>query len=406
MTELPRAGTRPTAFSARLPALTGLRFIAAAMVFFYHALWQRFFTSEEHQSTAHSLFYQGGWAGVSFFFILSGFILTWSVRPGDTVPAFLRRRFFKIYPLHLVTFAAALGLAAWLTPVPLAVGDAILNALLMQSWSPDIMVRSSFNAVAWSLSCEVLFYALFPLLIRLINRIRPERLWGWAAAVVAMVFAVPLLARLLPDQAPLPPVNVTVSEMWLVYQFPGTRLLDFVFGILLARIVLERRRLPFSFGGSLALTVAAYALAPMFPSGYYPVAVMLVPLGLLVASCAAETSAGARTLLSSRVMVRLGEVSFAFYMTHALVLTYGHRLLGQNESWSAPGAIGVLALLFGATLLLSWLLFTLVEGPVMRRFATSRRRRGQAVTNTARTAETMGPGGAAEPAAARESTLL
>ncbi|MBN3933108.1 acyltransferase [Streptomyces verrucosisporus] len=374
-----RSRAAGAALPSRLPALTGMRFIAAAMVFFFHAVPERFFASDHSQNVANTLFYQGGWTGVGFFFILSGFILTWSMRADDTTPAFFRRRFFKIYPLHLLTLIAAMMLAAWVAQASVSGRDLALQLLLLQSWSPDIMVRASFNGVAWSLSCEALFYALFPILIRLIDRIRPERLWAWAGAVVAAILAVPFVAGRLPNQETFPGMEVTAADLWLVYQFPGTRLLDFVFGIILARVVMEGRRLPIGFGGSVALVAVAYVAAPLFPSAYQLVAVMVVPLGLLVASATRAEAAGRRNWLSSRVMVWLGEVSFAFYITHQLVQIYGHRLLGAGRTWETPQAIGVIALLFGVTLLLSWALYTLVERPIMRRFATSRgERRGRA----------------------------
>ena len=99
-----RAATRPS----RLPTLTGMRFIAAAMVFLFHANLEGLFASPEAGGTFNAIASQGGWTGVGFFFILSGFVLTWAARPGDSTPRFWRRRFFKIYPNHLVTFIAAL----------------------------------------------------------------------------------------------------------------------------------------------------------------------------------------------------------------------------------------------------------------------------------------------------------
>ncbi|AWK10980.1 acyltransferase [Streptomyces spongiicola] len=408
MTDRPkRPGSGTAEAPSRLPALTGMRFVAAALVFFFHANYQGFFADPDSASVFESAVYQGGWTGVGFFFILSGFVLAWSARADDTAPAFLRRRFFKIYPLHLLTFVVAAVLLVQVAGMPFDGGTALLQVLLLQSWSPDIFVRGSFNGVAWSLSCELLFYALFPLLLRLISRIRPERLWAAAGAVVALVFAVPFLARFLPDQSPIPMVDISSAEMWFVYQFPATRLLDFVFGIILARIVAEGRRLPLGFGSALLLTVAAYVVAPYFPPSHHLVAVMLVPLGLLIAAAARADTEGRRTWFSDRGMVRLGEVSFALYLTHQLVLGYGHRLLGFGESWGTLRAVGTLALLFAATLLVSWLLFTLVERPVMRRFGTSRRR----AVRVAQAMQAAGPVpvrivGSAEPAEERRPSLV
>ncbi|MER5570799.1 acyltransferase [Streptomyces goshikiensis] len=348
-----------------------MRFVAAAMVFFFHATFEHF-AQGGTQGVAEKTFIQGGWTGVGFFFVLSGFILTWSTRPRDTTSAFYRRRFFKVYPLHLLTMIAAAVLMVWFWGAPIDGWQAVGQLFLVHSWSPDIMVRSGFNGVAWSLSCELFFYALFPVLIRIVNRIRPERLWLSAGVVVALVLAVPFAADLLPDQTLVPMVNIPAADMWLVYMFPGTRLLDFVFGIILAKVVMTGRKLPLGFGGSLALVAVAYIAAPYVPGPFNLVGVMLVPLGLLVASGAAHDSAGRSSWFAARPMVWLGEISFAFYMLHQLVQSYGHRFFGLGKSWDTVPAIGIVALLLGITVVLSWLAYSLVERPVMKRFAGSR----------------------------------
>ncbi len=78
------------------PSLTGLRFIAAALVFAFHSSLTNFplspFADEDVAHGYEWLFSKAGWIGVSFFFILSGFVLTWSSRGGDTLTSFWRRR--------------------------------------------------------------------------------------------------------------------------------------------------------------------------------------------------------------------------------------------------------------------------------------------------------------------------
>ncbi|WP_079318992.1 acyltransferase [Microbispora sp. GKU 823] len=359
---------------SRLPTLTGMRFIAAALVFLFHATVQQLFAEPGAQKTFSAVFTQGGWAGVGFFFVLSGFVLAWSYRPGQPARRFWRRRLVKIYPNHLVTMVVAFVLLTLVSKVAVDHWHALYNLLLVQSWFPQLEIRGSLNGVTWSLSCELLFYLAFPLLMRPLSRIRPERLWAWAAGVAVAIFLVPVASSLLPRQPVLPMVEIPAYDFWIIYQFPPVRMLDFVFGIILARIVMTGRRLPLGLGGAAVLAVAAYAVAPLFPTTYTLTAVMVVPLGLLVAAGAAADVAGRRTGLSGRLWIRLGEISFAFYLWQQMVLTYGHLWLGPGKSWSTPVAAGVLVLLFGVVLALSWALFTLVEQPLMRRFASPRRR--------------------------------
>lgn len=372
--------TRPS----RLPTLTGMRFLAAGLVFFFHANQESLFASPEAGKTFNALANQGGWTGVGFFFLLSGFVLAWSARTDDSAPRFWRRRFFKIYPNHLVTFIAALVLLTVVARESIESWRAVLNLLLLQSWFPAMETSLTLNTVSWSLSAELLFYLCFPLLLSLISRIRPERLWYWAGGVIAVILLIPIIAGTLPPSQPwLPWAQATPTEFWFVYLLPPVRMLEFVFGIMLARIVLTGRKVPVGLGGAVALTVLAYFLAPLFPGTYPIVSVMVLPLGLLIAAGAVADVQGHRTVLSSRALVWLGEVSFAFYLWHRLVLVYGHQWIAgvdqptsfpvQGEAYSTPVAIAVLALLLGVNLLLAWATFALVERPVMRRFGRSRR---------------------------------
>jgi peptidoglycan/LPS O-acetylase OafA/YrhL len=370
-----------------------MRFIAAAMVFFFHGNQEGLFTAPKAGSTFNAIASQGGWVGVGFFFILSGFVLTWSARSGDSAPSFWRRRFFKIYPNHVVTFIAAFILLTLVAKEAIGSWQAILNLLLLQSWSPSMDTSLTLNTVSWSLSAELLFYLCFPLLLRLIGRIRPERLWFWAGGVIAVILLVPVIAGTMPPSEPfLPWANANPTEFWFVYLLPPVRMLEFVFGMILARVVLTGRKVPLGLGGAAALTILAYFLAPLFPGTYPIVAVMVLPLGLLIAAGAVSDAQGHRTLLSSRTMVWLGEVSFAFYLWHRLVLVYGHQWFAgvdkptsfpvEGEGYSTPVGIAVLVLLFGVTLLLAWATFSLVERPIMRRFARPRRRPRPAVAET------------------------
>src|SRR5689334_25372956 len=94
--------------SARLPSLTGLRFVAALLVFVHHSSHLMVFSDTAITEAYGQLARNAASIGVSFFFVLSGFVLTWSVQPGDTAPRFLRRRFFKIFPNHVVVYVVAL----------------------------------------------------------------------------------------------------------------------------------------------------------------------------------------------------------------------------------------------------------------------------------------------------------
>jgi mycarose O-acyltransferase len=252
--------------------------------------------------------------------------------------------------------------------------SAVLNLFLVQSWDHNLSISSSWNGVAWSLSCEALFYACFPFLLRLINKIRPERLWLWTIISAIAVISLPSFAKLLPTTV-LFPQGYSDWQLWFVFHSPPTQLPVFIFGMLMAKIVITGRRLPLKLGGAVALCVLAYFIGHVVPVLYAFSAVTLVPLGLLIAAGAAADVDGQRTFLGSRPMVWLGNISFAFYMWHFLVVVYGHYWLGAGPQWNTWTALAVKLVLLAVTVALSAVTFTYFERPIMKRFANSRRQR-------------------------------
>jgi len=166
----------------RLPALTSLRFFAAFHVVIFHFQAMQTFIGPVWFQKLSSI----GYVGVSFFFVLSGFILvyTYAGRP-MVLKNFWRARFARIYPAYafslLVTapffFYAVLTMNfpffVW-AKTHLKLASALVLSLL-HAWVPPAAL--TWNAVAWSLSVEAFFYVLFPfLLLVLVRRSQPQLL--------------------------------------------------------------------------------------------------------------------------------------------------------------------------------------------------------------------------------------
>ncbi|WP_116245105.1 acyltransferase [Nocardiopsis sp. FIRDI 009] len=359
----------------RADSLTGLRFIAAALVFLHHVIWFNVFADQAVVDTYHAAFINAGRVGVTFFFILSGFVLTVAVRPNDTVAAFWRRRAAKIYPNHVVT--ALLAMVVTTVVGSSALGwELIPNLLLVQTWWPSYDVVFSVNPVSWSLACELIFYLSFPFLYPLLAKVPERALWWWVAgAAVGVVAVAAVAAAFLPASPPVPDGQPAgMYQFWFTYVFPPARLLDFVLGILMARVVLSGRWPRLRPVGAVALCVAAYAVSMSVPYLFALNAVMVLPLALLVASVAASDLAGRRSWLCSTPMLRLGECSYAFYMVHMLVMMLGTHLI-SGRVFSPLPAVGVLAGWFTVSLVCAWLLYTYVERPLTRLLGRGRTRR-------------------------------
>lgn len=369
------ADQNPAAAGKKLPSLTGLRFFAAALVFCFHTSLAKMidpFTDRGFAAEYARVFSKAGWAGVSFFFVLSGFVLAWSVRPKDTLGGFYRRRLLKIYPNHLATWALTMVLFAGLVSRP---EIWIPNLLLVHSWVPDLDTFVSINQPSWSLCSEVLFYLLFPVLWRWIKRVDAARLWHWAGFTVLALLATQIVIDVLVPGTPrLEEWPLSETQWWLSYNFPPLRLFEFVAGMLMARILREGRWISLSIPGALLLTLGGYLLALLVPWQYGLNVTMIAPLALLVAAVAAADVAGRRTGLRGRVLTFLGEISFAFYLVHFLVLV-GTKNLLDGARFSTPVALAVLAVSFVVAQAGAWLLYACVEQPVMRRWGRSSRRR-------------------------------
>ncbi|MEU9775638.1 acyltransferase [Streptomyces sp. NPDC047968] len=371
-----RQGTPPRSGStlSRLPSLTGLRFPAALLVFLYHAALPipalRLLEDDAAVGDFYALFGQAGALGVTFFFVLSGFVLTWSAREKDTAGAFWRRRFVKIYPNYVVAWVLAMVLFA---SAYTSTGTAVANLLMVQVWSPEFTTYFSVDPPSWSLGAEAVFYAAFPMLNNVFRRIRAEHLKYWIAGAVALVVATPALAyALLPDAPGIPGGEASsVVQYWVTYVLPPVRMVDFALGMLVAHAVLSGRWKNIGMVWSGLLLVGGYVLTAYVPYLYAQRAACIVPIVLLIAATATADVENRFTPFRNRTMVWLGEISFAFYLLHFIVLAYGRELLG-TQMYSVLGTTLLLIAAAGIAVVLSWALYALVEKPVTRRWSSSR----------------------------------
>ena len=348
---------------SRLESLTSLRFLAALAVFGFHV--PIVFPDADPSSAIKSVF-ESGLVGVSFFFVLSGFVLTWSSRPGDAARAFWRRRTARILPNHVVAWAAAAIVVVALEHDTLSLRGAAASGLLVQAWVPWQWVYFAVNAVLWSLSCEVFFYAVFPWLLPALRRIPAQARPMTMAALVAGIVGWALTADAL----------LTGERLhWAVYIFPPARLAEFVLGILLALEVREGRWPRWSPTVPAIATLAAFALAGEAPDTLTFVAVTVVPFVALIGAVAQRDLAGRASPLRWPMLVRLGHWSYAFYLLHALVLRAAFELEPSMDGMR--GWFWVAAFL-AVSIAASGALYTLVERPLERRLR-ARGARGEPV---------------------------
>ena len=292
-----------------IKSLTSLRMLFALMVFVSHCnIVSGVF--DVHLMTE-------GYVGVSFFYVLSGFIIAYSYDKRFQLGTVTKREFWvarvaRIYPLHwlmlmvtaaLGTYTLANGWCDWLRHFT-------LNATLCQAYVPDADYYFSFNSPSWSLCCEQLFYFGFPFLAPLLHKPRTLMalfMLSAMAVVVGMGFTGEGMAR----------------DIW--YVNPIARFPDFLLGMLVyaasqrkANAVPGRSDATWSEVGALVLFAAFYVLSAYVPKVYRYSCYYWVPVACVVYVFSRQRGALSRAL-AWRPFVWCGEISFGFYLIHHLL---------------------------------------------------------------------------------------
>jgi peptidoglycan/LPS O-acetylase OafA/YrhL len=354
---LPCVSYRSSAASAptQLPRLTSFRWYAAFGVLLYHL-------GDALEWPLSHAFTILGALGVSFFYVLSGFVLAWSYR--GTAWAFYRRRFARIYPATLVsTVVAAVLLAAgehWILGGALG---AVSSLFLVQAWFPDTYYPVyAYNNVAWSLSCEAFFYLTLPVLLAMSAAWSGRRIVAMSGLVVTAGLGATLIVLVTVHG------NTHIYAANLAYHNPLIRLPEFIAGVALGVLVKRglRPRLPLLpavllFGACtyLAARIEVFPLQDYF--------VLPGTLAILIAGISADTR-DIGSWLMSRTSVYLGELSFCFYLVHYLAIRVSADAFGwTGHSFGLLGGLIRAFVCLAVAVAAAALLHHVVELPAQKR---------------------------------------
>lgn len=297
------------------PALTGLRAVAAWMVFLHHYNPLQKFWPESQLCQ----FVGGFHIGVSLFFVLSGFLITHRYAFGNTLSLknYFLRRWARIFPLYFILLIFSYMIQPTLLDSAVSV---FLNLTLLKGFFSQYVF--SGIAQSWSLTVEETFYLMAPLLFWLISRT------SWSLILIPPVFFFLSVGWLLVTGQ----IIWEASRFFLIYSFPG-RIVEFCTGIGLA-ILIRRSWKPiipvFTYA---SIPVIFYLLWMMagFPSesvkplnSFYSLIVnhIIIPLvgfaPLLYGLINEKTVL--RKILESSTFQILGKSSYAFYLIHVGVI--------------------------------------------------------------------------------------
>ncbi|RYZ40646.1 MAG: acyltransferase [Myxococcaceae bacterium] len=371
-----------------LPALTGLRFLAAMGVLGYHCYCA---PCSPGLPSGFGRLIGAGFSTVSLFFILSGFILAYTyLEDGGgmkgTWRAFYRARFARLYPVYLVSLLVDVPMfvrAFHLADPPASTGELLritgATLTLTQGWLT--LHRPTWNIVAWTLSVEAFFYLLFPLVGPWLARRSSRALTGLAVCAWLLGITPMLAADAAARMADTGGVLATFLRSWGLISseaIPLARLPEFLIGLCLGLVFCRREHLTkHAWARTVAFVLIGGGLAaglmrlPEAPSPLVQSAV-LVPLFAASIALLASGLVGRGLGLGTRGMVLLGGASYALYMTHGSLMNYAlalnTRTLGMPHNvlalFIAPVAVGV-----------SVVLFRYVEEPMRHRLRALRRPR-------------------------------
>ena len=332
---------------ARLPvlkALTSVRFFAALHVALYHLV--RPFTRWGIFAGAIGI----GYTGVSFFFFLSGFILTYAhateyEKGRSNFPKFWMARFARVYPVYFVSMfmAAYVNFADFHQKIHIFAF--LADLLLLQAWSMRMV--NFFNSGAWTLSCEAFFYLSFPFVLMALRPRTLARAIAWIVGFFLLAIAAPVFCMI---HFPAASFTETFSDVpgtdfvFLVSRLPIFAIPEFLAGISVGWLFLRFR--PSTRMGSILATVGAILMATALMLGdHLPFIALhnglLIPVYTLLL-IGLSTPNWMSRLLSGPTLVLLGEASFALYLIHIIINSYSRRFGYQPDLPSAALSLAVI----------------------------------------------------------------
>jgi peptidoglycan/LPS O-acetylase OafA/YrhL len=300
-----------------LPALTGIRFFAASYVVLYHSHLPD--GLEEHHLPALAQLIRNGRLAVPLFFILSGLILSYTyegqISNFNSYRRFWEARFARVWPLY---FASLLFSTVVNHTTPTSISLVVATLFMVQSWNPlNVAIAASWNFVCWTLSVEAFFYALFPPIQKWLERQSIKVI----LAVLTLMIGVAVVAQT---------GGISYSDTHGI-QYLSLALIhlpEFLIGMTVGNLFLrgEVRRLVSKMPGrgALTLTLAALSLFLLSRSNSALVAWTALTFPLLLFCLSVERSP-IQALLSSKIVVVAGQISFGLYLLQwpCKTLTYG-----------------------------------------------------------------------------------
>jgi peptidoglycan/LPS O-acetylase OafA/YrhL len=378
--------------SAYIPALTGVRAVAAMMVLLGHAAPLMLFND---MPLMQDWYYPLPANGMSVFFALSGFLMWTHYAPKfradgamHAAGEFAVARFARIYPLYLLVLLLAFMRQA---PEDVAAHPENLYFLaLLQAWIPEMHGKLFLLTVeaehTWSISAEMFCYAIFPLLAIVTKNYRASVFVGMICVSVISISLAIYVQNHHFETARLflaPHLSPEDANWWIFYYSPILRIFEFAIGCYFA--ALAETRTParngwiFALAGFIAVLIVHSNMAS--PRHFGLIAYMFVRAGpsaftgyLLYHVASRETQLS--RLLSGRLITMIGECSYSIYLIHPFILKIFHQTVVNRTTFYLLAWYAVeMSIVVIITTASAWGLYQVVEIPsrkAIRRIGATR----------------------------------
>lgn len=340
--------------------LTALRGLAALLVVLFHI--KQYLVQIAGMGNLYPL-YADGYLAVDFFFVLSGFIISYKYHDYFTnrirgrFYEFICKRIARIYPLHLFLLAcyAAIPLALLATGRPVdskqfGVMPLAFKTLLVDLWTFDGVSWKSWNVPSWSISGEFFAYLVFPFLIYFMHSVSAYiRVGVIAAGVAALIYAY--------NQPTCSSLGACIGTLGLLRCMVEFSLGTGVF--LLHRKTAGTPSWRYAVVALGATALLAVLIAFRVPNYFY-VSILFAAIlyGML------GSHGPVHQLLETTPLVYLGDISYSIYLAHVFVAEILFKLFLENGE--VPG-VALIASYIAATLTFSAFTYHMVEVPLRRR---------------------------------------
>lgn len=333
--------------------IEGLRGIAVLAVVFFHSGLK---------------FAAGGYIGVDVFFVISGYLISKSIidsfdNQGFSLLKFYERRFRRIIPtaIAVIIITGALGLICLLPEELIELATSIHSALLLRS---NILAANSIDYFGiatefkplihfWSLSIELQFYLLFPILLSFFLYFNMRKLFS--TSVFIMIIALLFFTTLYISNNPAKYYFSSIMRAWellLGAMLCLSNIDDFVASKNLAII----NYLP-----ALGLLLIFISFCIVNQASHFPGSLALLPCAggalILLVDSSRTSSLFSNSILSNRLLRAIGVISFSLYLVHQPIFAY-FRILNGRKSSDLESMI-----LIGISIIFSIIVYILIERP-------------------------------------------